>query len=107
MNPMTDTWTTFGRDQGQIVERAYRYDYATDRVIRRTFDRSDNSTTYDAATGPRNVEPISLSDDASEAYFGWWNCSEGVWNGSEGVLPWSEPLDWKPCDNPFSRLPNP
>jgi hypothetical protein len=84
MNPMTDTWTTFGRDQGQIVERSYRYDPASDRIVCRTLDRSDNSTTYEAMPFPDGAE----------------------WNGSEGVSPWSA-SNWEPCDNPFSRHPNP
>ena len=72
-NVMTDTWTVFGRDQGQSVERAYRFDYGD--IIRRTTDRADGRVTYDTTRCPDDVE----------------------WNGSEGVAPWTEPLDWQPC----------
>ena len=50
MNCMTDVWSVFGRDLGQIVEEAYRYHEPTDRVICRTTDRSDGMIRYDAAT---------------------------------------------------------
>lgn len=79
MNCMTDIWSVFGADQGQIVERAYRYDPDTDRIVERIHDGSDNSTQYRAAACPDDVE----------------------WNGSEGVAPWGR-LDWQPCDNPFA-----
>ena len=78
MNCMTDTWSVFGRYQGQLVERAYRYDADTGRVIRRTHDRSDNIMRYDGAPCPEDLE----------------------WNGSEGAVDFSG-LDWEPCENQF------
>ena len=80
MNVMTDIWTVFGADQGQADEIAYRYDLAGDRIIRRFYDRSDMTVDYDAADCPADVE----------------------WAGAEGTWPWSEPLEWRPCDNPFT-----
>ncbi len=81
MNCMTDTWAVFGRDQGQAVEVAYRYDYDTDCIIRRTHDRSDNTIRYSAARYYEGPE----------------------WNGSEGTAPFDEEaLEWTRCDNPFA-----
>lgn len=75
MNPMTDIWTIFGRDQGQTVERAYRYHPGSDRIIRREVDRSDMRVAYSAAACPDDIE----------------------WSGSEGVPPWyPRELDWTP-----------
>lgn len=76
MNPMTDLWCVFGRDLGQMVEYAYLYDAATDEIIARRVDRSDNSVTYERAPCPPEI----------------------TWNGSEGCAPWEESgvrLDWK------------
>ena len=72
MNAMTDRWTVFGCDQGQAVEVAYRYDDATDSILRRTTDRSDGRVDYDSAPCPDDME----------------------WNGSEGVAPWGQ-LAWQ------------
>jgi len=75
MNPMTDLWTVFGRDQGQIVERAYRYDTTHDRILRMMYDRSDESTVYDVSPCPPDV----------------------TWSGSEMEPPWSPAdMDWTP-----------
>lgn len=79
MNIMTDIWVTFGVDGGQIVESAYRYDYDTDSVIRRWYDRSDMTTTYYRAACPVECE----------------------WNGSEGDHDCRD-LDFVEIDgNPF------
>jgi hypothetical protein len=80
MNIMTDIWTTFGRDQGQIRERSYRYDMEADAIVRRTRDRGDMTVAYDAAPCPDSIE----------------------WAGAEGVAPWDDDdLSWRPCQNPF------
>ncbi len=79
MNLMTDMWSTFGADQGQIVEVSYRYHCDSERIICREHDRSDGRTTYAAAPCPDDVE----------------------WNGSEAVAPWYGTLDWEPCDDPW------
>lgn len=73
MNPMTDLWAVFGRDQGQIVERAYRYDPDRDRIVRRILDRSSGRARYESAPCPEGVE----------------------WTGSEGVAPFNaDTLEW-------------
>jgi len=79
MNAMTDLWTIFGRDQGQIVEYAYRYADGSDSIICRCHDRSDDTTEYSAAACPDDVD----------------------WTGAEGEAPWGH-LDWTCCENPFS-----
>jgi hypothetical protein len=74
MNVMTDIWTVFGRDRGQIVEVAYKYDQATDRIVRRRYDASDATTEYQSAPCPADVE----------------------WTGAEGVAPFNTAaLDWE------------
>ena len=79
MNCMTDVWSVFGRDLGQIVEEAYRYHEPTNRVICRTTDRSDGRVHYDAATCPDDLD----------------------WNGSEASVDMSG-LEWSPLANsPF------
>lgn len=73
MNIMIDGWTVFGRDRGQVVERAYRYDPGADRIICRVTDHADGRVTYYAAAGP-------FADD-----FGW--------TGSEGAAPFDD-MTW-------------
>jgi hypothetical protein len=82
MNIMTDIWTTFGRDQGQMVERSYRYDMEADAIVKRTRDRSYMLVVYEAAPCPDHIEI--------------------AWSGAEGGAPWDDgELDWRPCQNPF------
>ena len=82
MNIMTDVWSVFGRDQGQIVTRAYRYDADSERIIRRTVDGHDGQTEFAASECQDDVE----------------------WNGSEGTAPWrAEDMDWQPiAADPFA-----
>lgn len=80
MNCMTDVWSVFGRDNGQIVERAYRYHETSDTIVRRTRDRSEGSVEYHRAPCPEELE----------------------WNGSEAAVGGVVALDWEPCQNPFT-----
>lgn len=50
-------------DQGQIVEVAYAWDHGHDRVVRRTFDRSDQSESFAIAEdGRETFEPYNDQD---------------------------------------------
>jgi len=73
MNVMTDIWTIFGRDHGQIVEIAYRYSPNRDAVLRRSFDTADRCSTYAISPCPEHVE----------------------WAGAEGQKPWQpDEMTW-------------
>lgn len=76
MNVMFDAWTVFGRDQGQMVQVAYRC--TENHIIRRMIDRCDRTVRFDSAVMPDGVE----------------------WNGSEGNTPFCS-LEFKNCTNPF------
>jgi len=71
MNVMTDQWTVFGQDRGQIVEEAFRYDADRDEIVMRVIDRSDGEAAYYSAPCPEEVE--------------WW--------GAESYRPWGREVD--------------
>lgn len=81
MNAMTDLWTTFAIDTGQMVERSYRYCADTDRVIRKTTDHGDNSESFEAAICPVGLE----------------------WDGGEVMLPIKTVGFYSISSNPFSE----
>ena len=79
-NPLTDNWTVFGRDQGQAVTVAYRYDAEADRIIRRV-TQGKAEAWYDSTPCPTDVE----------------------WCGAEADLPSKIDSSWLPTSNPFAE----
>jgi len=77
-NPMTDHWTTFERDKGQIVTWPYRYDPDSDRIILRVHDGCDGTVSYYSAPCPDDV----------------------TWTGAEGVRPFDS-QGFRSAANPF------